>query len=255
VSRNFGLTLFNINLPNGTDSIREFYEDAFRYFDPKSFVPNIDVRFYPYVGINHTIRVRQGKVYVRISEICREMPAPEQQALAFILVAKLLRRKVPDWANETYSSYIKSHDVREAATERKRTKGRKVVTSAVGSAYNLDEIFDRLNDSYFRGLLKKPTLSWSARKTYRILGHHDSTHNAIIVSRSLDSADVPRYVVEFVLFHEMLHSHHPTLHRNGRRYNHTAAFRRDEQKFSHYHAAEGWIERNVAKLKKNARKR
>ena len=255
MSRNFGLTLFNINLPNGTDSIREFYEDAFDSLDSKRPVPEIDVRFYPYIGINHTIRVRQGKVFVRISEICRDMPAAEQHALAFILVSKLLSRKVPRWAHETYSAYIKSHEVREIATERKRTHGKKVITSAAGSVYDLNEIFDRLNAGYFHSTLEKPTLSWSARKTYRILGHHDSTHNTIVVSRSLDSSDVPNFVVEYVVFHEMLHIHHPTVHHNGRRYNHTAAFRRDERVFTYFHAAERWIENNVRKLRREAKRK
>jgi predicted metal-dependent hydrolase len=101
----------------------------------------------------------------------------------------------------------------------------------------------------------KPTLTWSARKTYRILGHHDATHDTIVVSKSLDSPDVPRYVVEYIVFHEMLHIHHPTVHHNGRRYNHTPAFRRDEEKFAYYEEAEKWIERNVRKLKRNAKKK
>lgn len=254
MSRNFSLTPFNINLSSDTDAIREFYREAFQKLDPNRAVPEINVRFYPYVGINHTIRVREGKVFVRISEICRDMPAAEQRALAYILVPKLYRKKVPAWANERYSAYIKSHDVREKAAERKRVHGRKVITSAAGSAYDLDEIFDRLNLTYFHGVLEKPTLSWSTRKTYRILGHHDSTHQTIVISRSLDSHDVPRYVIDYVVFHEMLHIGHPTVHHNGRRYNHTAAFRRDEQKFTHFHEAERWIEENVRKLKRNAKR-
>lgn len=255
MSRNFSLTLFNIKRREDTDSIREFYQEAFQKFDPDRPVPEINVRYYPYVGINHTIRVRAGKVFVRISEICRDMPAAEQRALACILLSKLYRKKVPAWARDAYSSYIKSHEVRERATERKRVHGRKVITSAAGSVYDLDAIFDRLNLAYFHGSLEKPTLTWSARKTYRILGHHDSTHQTIVVSRSLDSPGVPRYVIDYVVFHEMLHIHHPTVHHNGRRYNHTAAFRRDERKFTHFREAERWIERSVRKLKREARRK
>ena len=53
----------------------------------------------------------------------------------------------------------------------------------------------------------------------------------------------------------MLHIAHPTKHVNGRRYNHTAAFKRDERKFAQFEEAERWIEQNVRKLKKEARKR
>ena len=232
--------------------IKSFYEEAFQAFDAKRAMPEIEIRFYPYIGINHTIRVRGGKVFVRISEICREMPLNSQKALAYILVAKLLRKKVPPVARQVYSDFIKTQEIREKAVENKKTRGRKIITSAQGDFYDLDEIFDALNRTYFRNSLPKPVLSWSARKTYRILGHHDSTHETVIVSRSLDDKKVPRFVVEYVVFHEMLHIFHPTEHRNGRRFNHTPAFRRNERKFQYFEEAEHWIERNVKHLKRKA---
>lgn len=235
-----------------TPTIQNFYREAFEHYDKERRIPAIEVQFYPYVGINHTIRVRDGSIYVRIAEICRDMPLPVQRALAYVLVSKLYRRRVPKAARELYGNYIRSEAVRERATESRRSRGRKVVIGTQGRIYDLNELFDDLNTKYFGGGLGKPTLTWSARKTYRILGHHDSTHDTIVISRSLDSDETPRFVVEYVLFHEMLHVHHPTIHQNGRRYNHTPAFKRDERKFSHYHQAENWIERNVRRLKRNA---
>ncbi|MGE3465938.1 MAG: SprT-like domain-containing protein [Pyrinomonadaceae bacterium] len=241
-------------MTNITDQIQIFYEEAFRYFDPRKKMPPIHVSFYPYIGINHTIRIRNGEIFVRIGEICREMPMPSQRGLAYVLVGKLLRKKIPAGAREVYSVYARSDAVRLKAQASKRSRGRKVVTTSKGAVYDLDEIFARLNEIYFRNAIEKPVLTWSARKTYRILGHHDATHDHVAISRSLDSADVPRYVVEYVVFHEMLHIAHPTRHVNGRRYNHTPAFKRDEEKFAYFHEAEKWIERNVRKLKKAARR-
>ncbi len=237
------------------DTIREFYEEAFLKFAGSGNVPEIDVSFYPYVGLNQTIRIRNGQVLVRIADMCRDMPEQPHRALAFILVAKLLSRRVPSEADRIYTDYIKTAEMRDRSTDRKRSHGRKVVTSAKGEVYDLEEIFDNLNLWYFRERLSKPVLTWSAKKTYRILGHHDATHDTIVVSRSLDSTRVPRYVVEYIVFHEMLHIHHPTVHHQGRRYNHTAVFRRDEQKFRYYREAEDWIERSVSTLKRNARRK
>lgn len=237
------------------EQIKNLYEEAFKFFDAKREMPEIIVRFYPYIGINHTIRVRDEKVFVRIAEICREMPLNEQKALAFILVAKLLRKKVPPEARKIYSNYIQKAEIRDEAIKNKRQKGRKIITSARGEVYDLEKIFEFLNLMYFQNSIPKPTLSWSARKTYRILGHHDSTHETIIVSRSLDDRKVPQFVVEYIVFHEMLHIFHPTRHQNGRRYNHTPAFRRDERKFAFFDEAESWIERNVKHLKKKAKKK
>jgi predicted metal-dependent hydrolase len=238
-----------------TETIGKYYKQAFEIFDKHRQPPEIEVSFYPYVGINHTIRVRNGHVFVRIAEICRDLPASAQRALAMILVAKLYRRRVPTAARDVYAAAVSTDEYRVRAVANKRKHGRKVVTTAKGEVYNLEKIFDSLNMGYFGGSLPKPTLTWSVRKTYRILGHHDSTHKTIVVSKSLDSAKVPKFVVEFIVFHEMLHIHHQAKIVNGRRYHHTPAFRRNEQKFRYYEEAEAWIERNVKKLKREAKKK
>lgn len=232
-----------------------YYREAFKTFNRDREPPPVEVRFYPYIGINHTIRLRDGRAFVRIADVCREMPNDAQRALAYILVAKLFRRRVPQRAKDIYADYAKSTEVREQAAENKRTRGRKIVTTDKGEFFNLTTIFNKLNRSHFKGKLPKPVLTWSTRKTYRILAHHDATHETIVVSRSLDSSDVPAFVVEYIVFHEMLHIYHPTVHHNGRRYNHTAAFRADEEKFEHFDAAERWIEQNLRRLKRNARKK
>jgi len=236
------------------DKIAELYDEALRWYDPRRASSPIHVSYYPYIGINHTIRIRDGEIKVRIGEICREMPLACHKGLAYILTGKLLKKKIPAGAREVYSAYAKSDAVRERASASKRSRGRKVVTTSKGSVYDLDEIFAAVNAQYFRDSIPTPVLTWSANKTYRVLGHHDATHDHIAISKSLDSLDVPHFVVEYVIFHEMLHIYHPTKHVNGRRYNHTAAFKRDERKFAYFEESERWIERNVRRLKKEAKR-
>src|SRR5689334_11605623 len=113
-------------MPENLEQIKSFYEEAFEYYKSQPQKQEIDVRFYPYIGINHTIRVRDGKVFVRLAEICREMPLNAQKALAFILVSKLLRKKVPPEARRIYSSFVKTQEIQTKAAENKRAKGRKV---------------------------------------------------------------------------------------------------------------------------------
>ena len=247
--------MINTDDPISPERLATIYQDTFRTFDPTRANTVVEVAYYPYIGMNHTIRVRNGKVFVRISDLCSSMTEATHSALAYILVAKLLRRRIPVRARDAYAAYTRTEEMRKAATQNKLARGRKIVTTDKGEVYDLSAIFDELNFDYFGWSIPKPVLTWSARKTYRILGHHDATHQTIVVSRSLDSKDVPRYVVQYIVFHEMLHIHHPTVHHNGRRYNHTPAFRRDEEKFEHFHAAERWIEQNVRRLKRNARRK
>ncbi|MDQ6785973.1 MAG: SprT-like domain-containing protein [Acidobacteriota bacterium] len=234
--------------------IKTFYEKAFQTLNNKSKTPEIEICFYPYIGVNHTIRIRDRKVYVRLADLCHDLPSEAQKSLAFILVAKLLRKKVPAQAREIYRASINNGKLRDRVTKTKRERGRKIITTAKGDVYDLRKIFAHLNQIYFDGAISEPILTWSVRKTYRILGHHDATHETIVVSRSLDAPRVPKYVVEFVVFHEMLHIFHPTVHRDGRRYNHTPAFRCDEKQFAYFEEAERWIESNVKNLKRSAKK-
>lgn len=235
------------------DQIRELYAEAFRRYAPKSPIPPIHITFYPYVGINHTIRLRNSEIFVRIGDICSDMPMLSQKGLAYILVGKLLRKKIIDGAEEIYSAYIKSDHIQKKAAQDKRARGRKVVTTSKGNVYDLEEIFSDVNKRYFGDMMPRPVLTWSSQKTYHILGHHDATHNQITISQSLDSPETPRYIVEYVMFHEMLHIAHPAKNINGRRYHHTAEFKRDEKRFAFYEKAESWIQRNVNRLRKEVK--
>jgi len=234
--------------------LEELYRATFARLQPDREPPPVNVVFYPYVNVNHTIRVRNGKVVVRISTMLKASPENVHQALALILVSKLLKKKVPSSADRVYGEFTADPGFRSRALAHKKEKGRKVLSGAEGEAYDLREIFDTLNSDYFGGDLPRPALSWSGTKTFRRLGHYDEAHNAIVVSKSLDSRSIPAFVVEFVVYHEMLHIKHPTIHRNGRRYSHTPAFRRDEMKYDYFDEAEAWIERNFDELKRIAGK-
>ena len=236
------------------ETITGFYREALQEYYPRSRA-QLNVRFYPYVGINHTIRVRSGDVFVRLAEVCREMSLEGHRALAYILAAKLYRKAVPKWAKQQYTAASGSAAIVDAAAKSRSERGRKVTTEARGRFFDLDAIFDTINARYFEGGQVRPQLSWSARQTYRMLGHHDAAHDTIIVSRSLDAPETPLFVIEYVMFHEMLHRKHPTIHRNGRRYNHTPQFRADERRFERYEDAERWIQANVRRLKRNAKRR
>jgi predicted metal-dependent hydrolase len=103
-------------------------------------------------------------------------------------------------------------------------------------------MFLRLNRRFFDGQLPKPTISWSQRRTRRIIAHHDFAHDTIIISKTLDEPDIPDWFVEYVLYHEMLHLKHPARLINGRRYYHTHAFRVEEQRFPYYQEAQDFLD-------------
>jgi hypothetical protein len=59
-----------------------------------------------------------------------------------------------------------------------------------------------------------------------------------MVSVSLDDPKVSAFVVDFVMYHELLHKKHGVMTVNGRRLAHSPGFRADERQFVEYHEAE-----------------
>jgi hypothetical protein len=107
-----------------------------------------------------------------------------------------------------------------------------------GAIHDLNASFERVNAGYFGGTMARPTLTWNRTFTGRKFGHYDFVHDTVMVSRTLDASDVPEFVVDFLVFHELLHKFHGLHWVNGRGYAHTSEFQRDERKFLQYVQAE-----------------
>ena len=110
------------------NEVKKLFMDAFRHLGSNRGVPVVDVRFYPYAGLRHTIRVRSGQVYVRLSDLCKNCPPEVVRALAFVLVARLLGKKVPEIHERTYRDYSLTPDVMRSSDIARRHRGRKMVS-------------------------------------------------------------------------------------------------------------------------------
>ncbi|HQE94147.1 MAG TPA: hypothetical protein PLH19_15745 [Anaerolineae bacterium] len=110
-----------------------------------------------------------------------------------------------------------------------------------GQHYDLAAIFDRVNVTYFVGALPAPRLTWNKTLTHRKLGHYQFNTDTVMLSLSLDDVAIPPYVVEFVMYHELLHKHLGVKLVNGRRYAHTTAFRDAERRFAQYEQAQAFL--------------
>ena len=86
-------------------------------------------------------------------------------------------------------------------------------------------------------------MTWSATVSRTNLGHFDPAHNTIVVSRIFDRAEVPRYAVEYLVYHEMLHLKYPVKLRGSRRCVHSTAFQAEEKQFQHFEEANKFLAR------------
>ncbi|MEK7405687.1 MAG: SprT-like domain-containing protein [Acidobacteriota bacterium] len=216
---------------------------VFRALKPRTPPPEIRVEFRPFANADSLIRMKDGRLEIRISDLLENAPAPVLEALAYILLAKLLRKPVPRACAHRYKLYLNRRDVRRSMHLIRQMRGRKFISGPQGSHYNLEEIFEELNVEHFHGLLARPLLGWSRRPSRTTFGHFDPSHNAIIVSRLLDAAAVPRLAVEYIVYHEMLHLRFPVQARGARQRFHTREFREAERAFPRLMEAKELLQR------------
>ena len=115
--------------------------------------------------------------------------------------------------------------------------------AAAGAAHDLAVSFARVNREYFDGRMPRPHLKWSDRVTSCRFGYYASTEDIVSISCSLDAPDVPAFVVDFVVYHELLHKKHGARWQNGRRSVHTRAFREEERRFARFTESEAALTR------------
>jgi hypothetical protein len=212
----------------------EIYARVFRELRPRAALPDLRVEFRRFANADSFIRLENGRLEVRISDLLAGAPAPVMEALAHILLGKLYRKPVPRSYAHRYRLYLNRRDFRRQAHLVRQIRGRKFISGPQGAHHNLEEIFERLNGQFFDGLLGRPQLGWSRRPSRSMLGHFDPSHNAIIISRILDQprdGDPAGSALEYVMFHEMLHLRYPVDHQASRRRVHTREFREAEKKF------------------------
>ena len=206
-------------------------------------MPQMHVQFYRFTHINNTIRLREGKIYARLSDLLEGAPEDVLHALAHILLAKLYRKPIEPLLNSRYRRYVSRKEITEKAHLIRQMRGRKNLTTAQGDVYDLDTIFESLNIRFFHGLLGRPQLTWSNHHARRLLGHYDPAHNTIVVSKVFDNPRVPRYAIEYLVYHEMLHLKHPVRTRGGRRCVHSREFALEEGLFPELDKALAFLKR------------
>lgn len=227
-----------------TVQLESIFRTAHLALKPRTPVPVMRVEFFPFAGITHTARFREDRLLIRVSDLFTDAPEQVIQALAMILLAKLYRRSIAQEHHSTYRAFILGSEMQERARTARTTRGRGPAPAVPqGHWQNLVVNFDRLNAMYFGGKLERPRLAWSPTRSRRILGRYDATHNTIFVSLLFDSPRIPDFVLDYVVYHEMLHVRHPSRAANCRLISHTPEFRAEERRFKDYKKATEWIRR------------
>lgn len=218
-------------------ALEDLFLRVFRRLGLKRAAPAFRVAYRPFANLRSSVHLRGNCAVVHISDMLEKAPPIVTEALGEILLAQLFRRRPSREARECYLAYVMKPAVRQEIEEARRRRGRKRLLPAKGRHYDLEEIFSKLNRRFFRGELVPLRLGWSPTRSRTVLGHYDSAHGTIIITRLLDSSNVSNHLVEYLVFHEMLHIRFPVERNGHRRVIHSRQFREAEKKFPRFEQA------------------
>lgn len=119
---------------------------------------------------------------------------------------------------------------------------------SAGEVHDLSASFERVNRMMFGGTMLRPALAWTRSATARTLGLYMFSRDRLVVSKSLDHPDVPELLVDYIMYHELLHKKLGLRRRHGRNQAHTAQFRAEERRFPRYNDAQAEVAALVKRM-------
>lgn len=120
---------------------------------------------------------------------------------------------------------------------------------SIGKVYDLKDIYDSLNGEYFNRKLDL-SITWFGRYNQKnrsrvTFGLYHEPLKLIKIHRMLDNKCFPDYVVNYVVYHEMVHHVCPSyIDEKGIHRIHSKAFKEKEARFREYGKAQQWIKSN-----------
>ena len=203
------------------DAWSELYPDT-----PIPFEPELKYSG-KFAGFNANIRLSQGILTVGMSKNWRKIDRSIQKGLIQSLIVKLRKDRIKTANMDMYNIFLK-----HAHLGIEKTKTEPI----------LEASFNRVNDEYFGGTLLRPNLVFS--DGINRLGFYDYGRDQIAISQILLK---DQRLLDYVMYHEMLHKRHKFSSGIGRTVHHSKEFRMDEAKFKDAALLETELQRLVSK--------
>lgn len=183
-------------------------------------------------GYNANIRQRGTTILARLSKQWQTVSPDIQLGLLQDLLCRLLKKKRHSIHIDLYNNFLRSVPHYAPKTQ----------THPV-----LEQSFLRLNDQFFNGMMAQPNLRLG--NGVNLLGTYHYSTDTVTISRIL--LDNP-LLLDYVMYHELLHKKHQFKSTGTRTCHHTKAFRDEELLFPYALQLEKELELLVRKHKRGA---
>lgn len=218
-------------------------ERGARYPGAADHPPRVRVNQRPSLGFSYSLEPDQLRI--DISDILLERSPPEVlEAIAELI---LLGAHKDAWSSEkrrVFERHKRRLESDERVIRELLSRDRTIRLRPSGNHHDLQARFDEVNRDYFGSRVPQLNLAWSSRVDRTRWGYTDREQRLIVVNRQLDRPGVPVFVVDYILFHEMLHIMHRGLITEHGQEDHYISFNKQEKRFRRFDEAEAWLNSN-----------
>ena len=162
---------------------------------------------------NANIRLRGKLIHLHLNLQWKDIDDEIKIGLIQHLLLKLLHQRKHTPNIELYNNFIKNIPL---------------LTPKTKTNPELAASFQRINGQFFNSEMEQPNLEWGTA-SFRKLASYNFHDDTVTVSTLFQNARAE--VLDYLMYHELLHKHHKFTHRNGRSAFHTREFRDAEKKY------------------------
>lgn len=211
----------------------ELVKGAFRELYPdKELKYSVSLRYSRKFNLyNANVKLYRNNLMFSLSKEWKKISKEIQVGLIQELLTKILKNGKKTINMELYNLFMKNVHIAVPKTK----------TDAI-----LEASFGRVNEAYFNGMLDKPNLQWGNQSISK-LGSYEYGSDTITISAIFRYADP--VLLDYVMYHEMLHKKFKFESKNGRNLHHSNEFKKMEAKFENREL----IERQISKLARKHR--
>ena len=178
---------------------------------------------------NANIRLIENTLQINLNLQWKKIDPEIKIGLVQHLLLKIFKTKGTTSNIELYHHFIKNIPL---------------LTPKTKSNLQLAASFQRVNQQFFKGAVEQPNLQWGTASR-RKLAHYNFHNDTITVSTIFQTAQSE--VLDYLMYHELLHKFHQFSHKNGRSSFHSPAFKEDEKRFPNYSTVEKEIQQAARK--------
>src|SRR5436853_2473622 len=129
------------NLISVNPRLTDLFEQAYRELRPRAPLPEFKIQFFPFANLNNTIRLREGRILVRLSDLMEGAADNVLHAILHILIAKLYRKSIDEGQAARFRKFAGSQTISAKTHLIRQIRGRKKIHGPKGAQYHLEEIF------------------------------------------------------------------------------------------------------------------